>query len=213
MPRKPAQKAEPPKDQKLAIVDAAMRLAAERPWQALSLAEIADAAELGVVELYRLLSSKAAILREFSRRVDAAALAVATDPEERPRDRLFDILMRRFDALAPYKPALRRMVADTRRLRFDPIPMALCLPRSMGWMLEAAHISSTGIAGAVRVKVLCLAYLSVLRTYLDDESPDLTRTMAALDRALRRAEPFLRLDGGTQAKTQEAAWNSLTILS
>jgi AcrR family transcriptional regulator len=189
----------PPSDTKLAIVEAALRLAAERSWHEVALADIAAAAGLGVVELYRLLPSKPAILREFTRRIDLTTLDGATDPEERPRDRLFEILMRRFDALGPYKPALSRMAGDLRRLRLDLLPAAAQLPRSMSWMLEAAQIPSAGFVGAVRVKALCLAYLTVLRIFLEDDSPDLTRTMAALDRALRRAEPFMRLAGPANA--------------
>ena len=193
-----------PHDAKLAIVEAAMRLAAERSWRDIALADIAAAAGLGVVELYRLLPSKPAILQAFTRRIDLAALSEAVDPVERPRDRLFEILMRRFDALGPYKPALRRMAGDARKLGLDLLPAAIQLPRSMSWMLEAAHIPSAGFVGAVRAKALCFAYLAVLRTYLDDDSPDLTRTMAALDRALRRAEPFMRLSDAPGAEADAA---------
>ncbi len=195
----------PPEDLKLQIVDAAMRLAAERSWSEISLADIAAAAELGITELYRLLPSKPAILEEFVRRIDLASLAEPVDPKERPRDRLFDVLMRRFDALTPYKPSLARMAGEARRLVPEMLPVALTLPHSMRWMLEAAHIPAGGLIGAVRVPTLCAAYLSAVRTFRDDDSPDLSRTMAALDKALRRAEPFMRLEQETSAQDEAAA--------
>ena len=111
--------------------------------------------------------------------------------EEGKRDRLFDILMRRFDAVSPYRPGLRALLAESRR---DP-GLVLCsaprLLRSMAWSLEAAGIRTGGIVGTIRVKALAALYLSVMRVWVDDESPDMAGTMAALDGRLRRAERFL----------------------
>ena len=73
----------------------------------------------------------------------------------------------------------------------DPV-MGLCglasLARSMACMLEAADLSASGLRGIVRIKALSAIYLATLRVWLRDESPDLSRTMASLDRHLRRAE-------------------------
>jgi AcrR family transcriptional regulator len=203
MAKKPTPK--PNRDTAKVIIDAAMKLAAERPWRGIALADIAAEAELGLVELYRIFPSKTAILKGFSSRIDAAVLDVPLAREDRPRDRLFDVLMRRFDALTPYKPALLAMGRDARKLRLDAMAIATHLPCSMAWMLEAAGVSAERLTGAVRVKVLSLVYLSTLRVFLDDESADLTRTMAALDRALRRAEPFLRLASSTDGQAAEGS--------
>jgi AcrR family transcriptional regulator len=192
MARKPTAKPTPT-DPGPAIIAAAMGLAAERAWRDIPLAEIAAAAGLGLIELYRLFPSKLAILDGLARQVDAAVLAAPVDAEDRPRDRLFDVLMRRFDALLPSRAALKRIAQDMRRLQLDALPAGLALPRSMAWMLEAAGIPADGWRGAVRARVLSLAYLAAFRVFLDDDSADLTRTMAALDRALRRAEPLLAL--------------------
>jgi len=100
-------------------------------------------------------------------------------------------LMRRFDAMKPERAALRRI---TRGLSCDPLVAVLSGPallRSMAWMLEASGISTTGPAGRLRVKGLTVIYLDVLRTFLGDETPDLAKTMAALDRRLRQAERCL----------------------
>jgi hypothetical protein len=115
----------------------------------------------------------------------------AAEADERPRDRLFDLLMRRFDALQPHKPALDVL---RRELPGDPIT-ALCagasLLGSMRWMLEAADIPTGGWRGAVAVRLASAAYLSAMRVWQRDDSPDLARTMAALDARLRRIERWL----------------------
>jgi AcrR family transcriptional regulator len=159
-------------------------------WRGLSLAAIAAAAELPILRVYRIFRSKQAILYGFFRRVDEMVLAEppAAEEGERPRDRLFDLLMRRFDALQRHKPALDVL---RRELAGDPVT-ALCagasLQRSMRWMLEAADIPASGLRGAVAVKLTCAAYLSTMRVWQRDDSPDLARTMAALDARLRRIE-------------------------
>jgi AcrR family transcriptional regulator len=175
------------------IIDAALARVASEGWRHLSLAAIADAAELPILRVYRTFGSKQAILRGLYRRVDEAALAEPppAEPAERPRDRLFDLLMRRFDTLQPYKPTLEVL---RRELPGDPATM-LCagasLLRSMRWMLDAANISTGGFRGALAVKLTAAAYLSAMRVWQRDDSPDLAHTMAALDARLRRIERWL----------------------
>jgi len=65
------------------------------------------------------------------------------------------------------------------------------LLRSMRWMLEAADISTGGLRGALAVELTAVAYLSTMRVWQRDDSPDLARTMAALDARLRRIERWL----------------------
>ena len=192
------------------VIDTAMKLAAERGWRDLSLAEIADAAKLPLSKVYPVFPSKTAILGAFSRQIDAAVLAAteleageleageAGAREGGAHDRLFDTLMRRFDALRPYREALGNIVCAEAG---DPVS-ALCglcrLGRSMACMLEAARLSATGLRGALGVKALGLAYLATLRVFLRDDSPDMAATMAALDRNLSRLGRLARLCSRTR---------------
>jgi len=172
------------------IIDAAMGLIAQHGWRRLSMAAIAAEAGVPILDLYRAFRSKPAILHAFSRRIDEAVLAAPLEAEadERPRDRVFDLLMRRFDALQPYRGALEVL---GRELPGDPLA-ALCagagLLHSIAWTLEGAGISATGLGGIVAVKLTAAAYLMTLRVWLRDDSPDLAPTMAALDRRLRGIE-------------------------
>ncbi len=171
------------------LIQAALTLASERGWRTVSLRDIAARAELPLVEAYESFPSKTAILLRLIDATDRAALSQgAATAADSPRDRLFDLLMRRFDALQSRREGT---VAILRDLPSDPAAL-LCLSarlaRSMAWMLEAAGISSAGCAGRVKVKGLALVYLDALRAWMKDDSPDLARTMAAVDKGLRRAE-------------------------
>src|SRR5262249_39276887 len=137
------------------VIEAALRLATERGWADLALADIAVAAKLPLAELYASYPSKTAILVALSRELDRQSVAgLAPDAEESTGDRLFDLVMKRFDALTPYREGLAAVARDAGR---DPVA-ALCgfgqLARSMALMLEAAGVSSSGIGGALRTKAL-----------------------------------------------------------
>jgi AcrR family transcriptional regulator len=192
------------------LIETALRLAAERGWHDLSLAEIAEAAGLPLGKAYQVFSSKQAILEGFARGIDAEVLADETmeqdwgQDESSARDRLFDVMMRRFDALQPYKAGLGNILYDQAR---DPLA-ALCglqqLLRSMAAMLEAARISSSGVKGLIRTKGLAAIYLATLRIWLRDDSPDMAKTMASLDGHLRRVEALAGRLGGRRAAAGES---------
>jgi AcrR family transcriptional regulator len=180
-----------PRDPEKKVIETAMKLAAEKGWSNISLAEIGEAAGLEVKELFAIAPSKAAILEALSRRVDAEVLAEGPldASEGSPRDRLFDVLMRRFDALLPYREGLGEVVYSLRRHPLEALAEGPVLRRSLSWMLEAAGIDSGGLKGLLRVKALSAIYLMTFRVWLKDDTADLSKTMAALDGYLRRLEP------------------------
>ena len=181
-------------DRPKALVDAALELAAVQGWRDTTLTDIAQQAKVSLAELYGHFPSKTAVLAAFLRRLDSAMLAGGDgdQAEESARERLFDVIMRRFDALAPHREAVRSILRDTGR---DPVAM-LCAAtgpsrRSLAWMLEAAGLDSDGLRGRARINGLGLIYFSVLRVWLDDDSEDMARTMAALDKRLKRVESLI----------------------
>jgi ubiquinone biosynthesis protein COQ9 len=172
------------------LVAAAMKLAAERPWREVTLPDIASAANVSLVDARNEFDTKGDVLAAFVRMVDDAVLArVPQRSGSQPaRDALFEVIMSRFDVLSNYKPALKSIAAAW--------PMDAALVRALGqsqaWMLRAAGIRSEGIEGQVRATGLGAVYASVYRTWLSDEDPGLAKTMAALDRRLRRGESTLQ---------------------
>jgi AcrR family transcriptional regulator len=194
-------------------IDAALTLAAQQGWRHTSLADIATAAHMPIAELYRLYPSKIAILAAFMRRSDLAMLQAGggDTADEGPRDRLFDVIMRRLDVLQPHRDGLRSVLRDTAR---DPAAAFCGLARpgrqTLAWMLETAGIESDGLVGRLRQGGLGLIYADTLRVWLTDDSPDLAKTMASLDRRLRRAESLVRALPGRRRKVRatEAASDS-----
>jgi AcrR family transcriptional regulator len=179
-----------PKPAAQRLIDAALSLAETQGWRRLDMAEIAAAAEVPFDEAHALFRSKYAVLAAFRHAIDEAVLAGGVVTGDEPRDRLFDVLMRRLEALQPYRASLRiilrESVGDPALLRSVP-----GLMRSMSWMLGAAGLPSGGCRGQLSSRVLAALYVSVLPTFYRDESTDLGTTMVALDRRLRQIESLL----------------------
>ncbi len=172
------------------IISAALALAAKRPWSDVTMRDIADAAGTDLSGLRREFGAKSAILAAFMRSVDDAVLARAPafGDSQSARDRIFDVVMSRLDVLQPYKPALISIAASQ---PFDT-ELARRAMASSAWMLHAAGINTDGATGFPRVAGLAAIYRSVLETWLEDDDPGMGRTMAALDRRLKRGEEAVR---------------------
>ena len=172
------------------IVAALMALLADKSFEEIGLADIAARADVSLSDLRGEFPSKLAILAAQIKAIDRKVLAGSTaDMAEEPaRERLFDVLMRRIEALTPHKQAVRSLLRSARR---DPC-LALALNamavRSQQWMLTAAGISASGSKGVIRAQGMAALFARVLQVFVHDDDPGHARTMAALDRALGRAQ-------------------------
>ena len=177
-------------------VDAFLGLVAEKGFAAVALRDVAEAAGLGLADLYRLFPDKVALVSAFLARVDAEVLAGTSsqsDPEETVRDRLFDTMMRRYDALRPHRAALKAIRQGAERDPMLALSLGPALRRSMAAMLEAAGVPSDGLPGALRQNGLLVLHYAVSRVFDEDETGDLSKTMAALDGRLKTAERWSQL--------------------
>jgi AcrR family transcriptional regulator len=173
-----------------AVIEATMRLAADRPWNDIELPDVAREAGISLADLRDLFPSKGAILGGFSRMIDGKVLEAPSDDlaGEPARERVFDVMMRRLDAMAPYKAALRRII---RALRLDPLSMAALNQsglNSQRYMLASAGISTEGPLGLLKVQGAVIVLANTMDTWFEDDDPVQARTMARLDRELRRGE-------------------------
>jgi AcrR family transcriptional regulator len=180
-----------PADPRGKIVEALMQLASEHRFEDITIRDICKTAGISLADFRDAFPSKGAVLAGFSRRIDHAVLSQDNDEfaDESPRERLFDVLMRRLEAMAPYREGLREVAAWLRREPTAALAMNQVVIGSMRFMLEAAGIEvEEGAAGALKLQGLAFAWARVVNLWLDDEDPGLSKTMAALDRELTRGE-------------------------
>ena len=166
------------------IIDATMELAAERDWGDFGLNEIATRAGVSLAEFREAFPSKGAVLAGLSRRIDKIVLD-GTTPDlegESHKERLFDVLMRRLDAMAPYRLGLESVAEWVRSDGLAAAALNQVALNSMRFMLAAAGIDTEGRTGAIKLQGLVIAWMRVLTTWFEDNEPGLARTMATLDR-------------------------------
>jgi AcrR family transcriptional regulator len=161
------------------IIAALLTLLAEKRIEQIGFAEIAEQAGVPLAQLRREFASTLAILAAHIKAIDRAVLDedLSDMAEEPPRERLFDVLMRRLEALAPHREAVRSLLRSA--TRNPPLAVALngLAVRSQQWMLTAAGIDASGPRGMIRAQGLALLFGSVLRSWVHDDDPGLARSM------------------------------------
>ncbi len=175
------------------LLQSAMDWAAEAGWHSVTVIGLAARADVPAVDVYRRFTDKAAVLAGLMRHIDERVLAdgPVDDAEDGLRDRLFEVLMRRFDALRPYRAGLRMVLRDLRRASLDTALAGPALLRSMAWMAGLAGMSTDGVVGRLRLLGLVSIYLTSFAVFVEDDTEDLSRTMAEVDHRLRRGMEFL----------------------
>lgn len=182
-------------DPRRAAIEALMTLVAEQGWRSVELPQIAARAGIELSVLRDLFPSKGAMLAGFARMVDKEVLDGANPDlaDEPPRERMFDLVMRRLDAMAPWRGALLEIRSAVRR---DPL-MAAALNssalNSWRYLLGSVGIAVEDELGMVKVQGAVLVFARTLDAWLDDDEPGLDRTMARLDRELNTGERVLRI--------------------
>ncbi|MCK0196682.1 TetR/AcrR family transcriptional regulator [Ancylobacter sp. 6x-1] len=185
-----------------AILEAFLGLLAERSFETISLTDVAGRAGVSLSELRSSFGSTFDMLAGFVRATDAKVLAATEadqssemddEIESTGRDRLFEVLMARLDALAPHKAAIGSLARSMRRNPMLALGLNRMAVRSQQWMLAAARIENSGLKGTVRAQGLAVLFARVLRTFVTDTDPGLARTMAELDRELAKGERALGL--------------------
>ncbi|WP_297511274.1 TetR family transcriptional regulator [uncultured Caulobacter sp.] len=166
---------------------AALALAADRPWPAIALRDIAGKAEIPFAELYAAADSKRGVLAHLSARFDRAALGVDYAESAAVHDRLFDAAMARLEAMEPHRAAL---IAIARAE--GPLAAAIRFPKTARAILEAAGVEAT----AARLAAMTAVWARAVQVWRDDEGA-LNRTMAELDKRLKQmAEQLGKIGAG-----------------
>jgi AcrR family transcriptional regulator len=171
------------------IAEAALRLAARQGWDRLTLEAVAHAAKMSLTQMKKLFSDKNDLLPTIVRLIDRKMLAALGKPNSQAtaHDRLFEALMARIDVLQTHRRAITGIMDASKR---DPhIIWQLLSPQTsaMRGVLEYTGLKPETICEPFVIAGLLGVYGLTLCTWRQDTSPDMSKTMAALDRHLRRA--------------------------
>lgn len=182
-----------------ALAKAALQVAAVRGWRGVSLFDLAAAAGRPIGDFYGASLTAAAdcVEEAFDRAVGEGL--TAPDASQSPRDRLFDLIMQRFEAMEPHRAAVLAMETPG-----EPVALTqqhLRHVRLAEWVMALAGLDADGMAGRARAQGLAVIIAQARAAWRQDTAGDFARTMSALDKGLRRAEDlFGRFAGFESAK-------------
>ena len=172
------------------ILSAALALAEEEGWSGVTIEKIAKRVNLNegkLLESYRTTKHVVlALMKQVS--VEVFDRLDPDDSSEPTKDIIHNALMSRVEVLSKNREAYKSILGS---LFFNPRDALFLYPEIMNIMartLEIAGIKNTGLLGYLRKKALVAIYLSTLRVWISDDSPDCARTMSFLDKRLQDAE-------------------------
>jgi hypothetical protein len=186
-----------------ALARAALSVAAAKPWRDAVLLDLALVAGRPVADFYPATLGDAVdcVEEAFDRSMGEGAI----DPGQSVRDRLFDIIMRRFEAMEPHRAAITAMEAGHER---DPVAMGAAHQRHVRaarWALTLAGLEADGMSGNARAQGLGVIVGQARAAWRGDEAGDFAKTMASLDKNLRRAEEMFGRFAGFERKPKPEA--------
>lgn len=190
MARKKAQSQKNSTQIRESILSATLEVASLHPWEFVSMGEIADSAGIGVKDVTSIFPTKSDILKAIIDDLDdQVELAFENPDADLPvRDRIFDVLMERFDIANAHRDAHISFFKSFGWTRDASCADIRLMKNSMARMAKCAGLDTDGLSGVVMVTGLSMAYLWVIFTWMHDASPDLGKTMAELDKTLGRID-------------------------
>lgn len=173
----------------LRIAEAALHLIARHGWERLTLEAVARAAKLPAAQVKKSFPDTYALLPGIVRLIDTRMNATLEPADSRAslHDRLFETLMARFDVLQANRRAIANIMDAAKR---DPRMIRHLLPaqaKAMRGILNHTGLKPEPLYEFFIIAGLLGIYGSALCVWRLDSSQDMAKTMAALDRMLRRA--------------------------
>jgi hypothetical protein len=174
------------------LASAALDLAADQPWQDIVLGDLCAASDASLSQCAHANVTKADVAAWCDGMLDQAMLDAITtiDRTQGVRDRLFDALMSRFDAMEENRAAWVSLILGEQQDGINSLARRARRLRTSAWALEASGVTASNLKGAGRAIGLARLLRLTETVWVTDDS-DLAKTMARLDQELRKGEEWV----------------------
>ena len=177
------------KKEKLIILG--FNLIEKKGWSYFSLKSLAKENKSDLESIKIFFKNKSEFLESFSEMIDNKVLASIDKDEFNKnsiKDNLFELIMLRFENLNHYKTGLKILLSD---LKKSPVELKKIMKKvfdSMDLFLEIANVKNNYLMDFIKVNIIFIIYSYVFNVWLDDQSSEMSKTMAELDKWLSKAE-------------------------
>lgn len=168
------------------IAKALLQAVVRKGWDALTLDDVAKQTKIAPSVLKKRFASKHEVVSLAVSYVTREALLQVLRPTGSPRDILFDLLMARFDVLQKDRKAVLILAGAAHRDKELGRTLAVAVWKELNVTLDAAALHK--LPRVLSAFGLSAVYGVAFWTWSKDETRDMSKTMASLDRALSWAE-------------------------
>ena len=105
-------------------------------------------------------------------------------------EKILEGLIHRFEVLAPYRAGFEKLHQSCFLRPVLGLKLSLQLQTTIDRLLMLSGDESSGIVRAARIKGVFAVLMRVRKTWIKDDTPDLSQTLNALDKSLRDAQEW-----------------------
>ena len=162
-------------------------------WENFSIEKLSARENIPLNDLKAYFKCKYSIVDKFSRMIDKnieSKLRIQDFKDSSKKDILFELIMMRFDEMEEFKGSLTKVLNASKN---KPLLVSIITKNVMNTMdsfLELSNSYNNYPFDFLKKNFLFLIYSITFKTWLSDNTEDLSKTMAELDRLLSTAENF-----------------------
>ena len=162
-------------------------------WEEFSLEKLSTKEKIPINDLKVFFKCKNSIVDKFSRMIDKnieSKLRIDDFKDSSKKDILFELIMMRFDEMEGFKGSLVKILDVSKN---KPLLISIItknVMNTMDFFLELSNSYNNYAFDILKKNFLFFIYSITFKTWLSDDTEDLSKTMAELDKLLSTAENF-----------------------
>jgi len=162
-------------------------------WDKFSIEKLSTKENIPVRDLKVFFKCKYSIVDKFSIMIDKnieSKLRLEDFKDSSKKDILFELIMMRFDEMEEFKSSLAKILDVSKNKPLLASIITRNVMNTMDFFLELSNSYSNYAFDVLKKNFLFLIYSITFKTWLSDNTEDLSKTMAELDKLLSTAENF-----------------------
>ena len=162
-------------------------------WDKFSIEKLSTKENIAVRDLKVFFKCKYSIVDKFSIMIDKnieSKLRLEDFKDSSKKDILFELIMMRFDEMEEFKGSLAKILDVSKNKPLLASIITRNVMNTMDFFLELSNSYNNYAFDILKKNFLFFIYSITFKTWLSDDTEDLSKTMAELDKLLSTAENF-----------------------
>ena len=180
-------------NKKISYIKLAFKLIEEKGWNDFSLEKLAKEESIKIEDLIFFFKDETNLIESFSEMIDEQVIKEVDLNEfnqNSVKDNIFELIMIRFEKLSPYKKSLDILL---KQLKYEPKTLKKLTKKifnSLDLFLEISNAKNNYVFDFLKLNIMFIIYGYTFKIWLEDDSEDMGKTMAEVDKWLSEAEGY-----------------------